>query len=31
MIGPKRMDYDAATTTVRSGAEALPNCLDARF
>jgi hypothetical protein len=25
------MDYDAAITTVRSAAEALTNCLDARF
>jgi heat-inducible transcriptional repressor len=31
LIGPKRMDYDAAITTVRSAAEALTNCLDARF
>jgi hypothetical protein len=25
------MDYDSAITTVRSAAEALTNCLDARF
>jgi heat-inducible transcriptional repressor len=31
LIGPKRMDYDAAITTVRSAAEALTNTLDARF
>jgi heat-inducible transcriptional repressor len=31
LIGPKRMDYDAAITTVRSAAETLTNCLDARF
>jgi len=31
LIGPKRMDYDAAIMTVRSAAEALTNCLDARF
>ena len=31
LIGPKRMDYDVAITTVRSAAEALTNCLDARF
>lgn len=31
LIGPKRMDYDAAITTVRTAAEALTNCLDARF
>ena len=31
LIGPKRMDYDAAITTVRSAAEALTNCLDTRF
>ena len=31
LIGPKRMDYDSAITTVRSAAEALTNCLDARF
>jgi heat-inducible transcriptional repressor len=31
LIGPKRMNYDVAITTVRSAAEALTNCLDARF
>jgi heat-inducible transcriptional repressor len=31
LIGPKRMDYDVAITTVRSAAEALTNCLDTRF
>jgi heat-inducible transcriptional repressor len=31
LIGPKRMDYDVAITTVRSAAEALTNCLDSRF
>jgi heat-inducible transcriptional repressor len=31
LIGPKRMDYDVAITTVRSAAEALTNCLDVRF
>ena len=31
LIGPKRMDYDAAITTVRSAAEALTYCLNARF
>jgi heat-inducible transcriptional repressor len=31
LIGPKRMDYDAAIATVRSAAEALTTCLDARF
>ena len=31
LIGPKRMDYDVAITTVRSAAEALTSCLDARF
>jgi len=31
LIGPKRMNYDAAIMTVRSAAEALTNCLDARF
>jgi heat-inducible transcriptional repressor len=31
LIGPKRMDYDVAIMTVRSAAEALTNCLDARF
>ena len=31
LIGPKRMDYDAAITTVRSAAETLTNTLDARF
>ena len=31
LIGPKRMDYDAAITTVRSAAEALTNCLDTGF
>src|SRR5215207_2128078 len=31
LIGPKRMDYDAAITTVRSAAEALTLCLSARF
>jgi heat-inducible transcriptional repressor len=31
LIGPKRMDYDAAITTVRSAAEALTKNLDARF
>ena len=31
LIGPKRMDYDAAITTVRSAAVALTKSLDARF
>ena len=31
LIGPKRMDYDTAITTVRSAAEALTLCLSARF
>jgi heat-inducible transcriptional repressor len=31
LIGPKRMDYDTAITTVRSAAEALTYCLSARF
>jgi heat-inducible transcriptional repressor len=31
LIGPKRMDYDSAISTVRSAAEALTNCLNTRF
>jgi heat-inducible transcriptional repressor len=31
LIGPKRMDYDTAITTVRSAAETLTYCLSARF
>jgi heat-inducible transcriptional repressor len=31
LMGPKRMDYDAAISTVRSAAETLTNCLSARF
>ncbi|HEX2728820.1 MAG TPA: heat-inducible transcriptional repressor HrcA [Rubrobacteraceae bacterium] len=31
LIGPKRMDYDAAISTVRSAADALTYCLDTRF
>lgn len=31
LIGPKRMDYDAAISTVRSAAHALTHCLDTRF
>ncbi len=31
LIGPKRMEYDAAISTVRSAAEALTYCLDSRF
>jgi heat-inducible transcriptional repressor len=31
LIGPKRMDYDAAISTVRSASEALTYCLNARF
>ncbi len=31
LIGPKRMEYDAAISTVRSAAEALTHCLDSRF
>jgi heat-inducible transcriptional repressor len=31
LIGPKRMDYDAAISTVRSAAEALTHRLSARF
>lgn len=31
LIGPKRMDYDSAISTVRSAAEALTLCLNARF
>ncbi|MGI9050515.1 MAG: heat-inducible transcriptional repressor HrcA [Rubrobacteraceae bacterium] len=31
LIGPKRMDYDAAISTARSAAEALTHCLNARF
>jgi heat-inducible transcriptional repressor len=31
LIGPKRMDYDAAISTVRSAAEALTYRLSARF
>ncbi|CAN5285668.1 heat-inducible transcriptional repressor HrcA [soil metagenome] len=31
LIGPKRMDYDSAITTVRSAADALTYCLNARF
>ena len=31
LIGPKRMEYDAAIFTVRSAAETLTYCLDSRF
>ena len=31
LIGPKRMEYDAAISTVRSAAEALTYCLNSRF
>lgn len=31
LIGPKRMEYDAAISTVRSAAETLTHCLDSRF
>lgn len=31
LIGPKRMDYDAAISTVRSAAETLTYCLETRF
>lgn len=31
LIGPKRMDYDAAISTVHSAAEALTHCLNTRF
>lgn len=31
LIGPKRMDYDTAITTVRSAADALTHCLSVRF
>jgi heat-inducible transcriptional repressor len=31
LIGPKRMEYDAAISTVRSAAETLTHCLDHRF
>lgn len=31
LIGPKRMDYDAAISTVRSAAETLTYCLENRF
>ncbi len=31
LIGPKRMDYDSAISTVRSAAEALTYCLNTRF
>jgi heat-inducible transcriptional repressor len=31
LIGPKRMEYNAAISTVRSAAEALTYCLDSRF
>lgn len=31
LIGPKRMDYDAAISTVRSAADALTYCLNSRF
>jgi heat-inducible transcriptional repressor len=31
LIGPKRMEYDTAISTVRSAAEALTYCLDSRF
>jgi heat-inducible transcriptional repressor len=31
LIGPKRMEYDSAISTVRSAAEALTHCLDSRF
>ncbi len=31
LIGPKRMEYDAAISTVRSAAETLTDCLNSRF
>ena len=31
LIGPKRMEYGAAISTVRSAADALTHCLDSRF
>lgn len=31
LIGPKRMEYDAAILTVRSAAETLTHCFDSRF
>lgn len=31
LIGPRRMDYDTAITTVRSAADVLTHCLSARF
>ncbi|WP_160309715.1 HrcA family transcriptional regulator [Rubrobacter aplysinae] len=31
LIGPKRMDYDSAISTVRSAADALTYCLNSRF
>ena len=31
LIGPRRMDYDTAITTVRSAADVLTNCLSSRF
>lgn len=31
LIGPKRMDYDTAITTVRSAADVLTHCLSVRF
>jgi heat-inducible transcriptional repressor len=31
LIGPKRMEYDAAISTVRSAAETLTHCLDSRL
>ena len=31
LIGPKRMEYNAAISTVRSAAETLTYCLDSRF
>jgi heat-inducible transcriptional repressor len=31
LIGPKRMEYDTAISTVRSAAETLTYCLDSRF
>lgn len=31
LIGPRRMDYDTAITTVRSAADVLTSCLSARF
>jgi heat-inducible transcriptional repressor len=31
LIGPRRMDYDTAITTVRSAADVLTSCLSSRF